>query len=78
MTFKKIKVGQDFIYKDLIYVKLNNNVAFNSTYGTFVIHPHEKVKLLNENIYIETIKNLTPVITIIFVLIIFWIHDKWK
>ena len=49
MTFKKIKVGQDFIYKDLIYVKLNNNVAFNSTYGTFVIHPHEKVKLLNEN-----------------------------
>lgn len=78
MTFKKIKIGQDFIYKDLVFTKLNDQGGFNSSYGTFIIHPTEKVKLLNENIYIETIKYLIPVITIIFVLIIFWIHDKCK
>lgn len=72
MKFKNVKIGQDFIYNELIYTKKESGLAFNDRYGGFVIHPNEKVKLIR----IKT-NNFLP--TIIFTfgcfigVIIFWI-----
>lgn len=77
-TFKKIKIGDDFIYKDLVYIKLNDKVGFNDRYGSFVIHSNEKVKLISKNnSIISIIETLTPIVVFIFVFTV-WCLDKCR
>lgn len=74
MKFKNVKIEQDFIYNELIYTKKESGLAFNDRYGSFVIHPNEKVKMIKTKM---NISNFLP--TIIFTfgcfigVIIFWI-----
>lgn len=80
MKFKNVKIGQEFIYNDLLYVKTENNLAFNSRYGSFCIHKDERVKLIFSFTFDNFKKNVRFFIPIIAFtvgcligLIVFWI-----
>lgn len=80
MKFKNVKIGQEFIYNDLPYVKTENNLAFNPRYGSFCIHKDERVKIMFNFTFDNFKKNFilfTPIIAFtigcLIGVIIFWI-----
>lgn len=52
--FKHIKIGQEFIYNNLQYIKVDEDKGFNKSSGRIIISLNEKIKLIkDENNYLQ-------------------------
>lgn len=44
LKFEDLKIGDAFFYKEKLFIKKKNNIAFNASLGFFTIHPTEQVE----------------------------------